>query len=302
MAPRFEDVPARADFEVGQRSPAFREMGKRFKKWLGPEIRHDGNGYQPGPVFSEFDLENVKLCQLLMEKKPTGVFSQSQWTTLMTSEPTRRYRVTAEALNVRARPDIMAKVVGSLHEGDQVKVTGHSRDRYWLKVSHRRLEGWSSHKFLTKIPLAPSSTDDKKTPWLPIAEAEIGVKEVSGEGDNARVVQYLRSTTLPADLAGEDETHWCSAFVNFVMEQAGFEGTDSAMARSWTSWGRKVERPVRGCIAVFERPEGGPTAGHVGFFMGSSGDTLSVLGGNQNDAVNIAPQSKSRLLSFRMPG
>ena len=302
MAPTFETVPPRSEFAAGQQNPAFREMGKRFKKWLGLEIRHDGDGYQPGPDFSAFDAENVKLCQLLMGKKPTGVFSQSQWTTLMTTEPARQYRVTAVTLNVRARPDIAAKVVGHLRLNDVVAVTGHSRDRYWLKVGRRNVEGWSSHKFLAKVPVDGEPDGDTRAPWLPIARAEIGVKEVSGSGDNARVVQYLRSTTLPADLATEDETAWCSAFVNWVMEQAGYEGTDSAMARSWLNWGRKIDRPTRGCITVFERPEAGPTSGHVGFFMGSTADTVSVLGGNQSDAVNVTGQQRSRLLGFRMPG
>jgi hypothetical protein len=44
------------------------------------------------------------------------------------------------------------------------------------------------------------------------------------------------------------------------------------------------------------------TMGHVGFYMGETPDTISLLGGNQNDRVNIVAQPKSRLLGFRAAG
>ena len=53
-----------------------------------------------------------------------------------------------------------------------------------------------------------------------------------------------------------------------------------------------------GCIAVFERKGGG----HVGFVVGTDErGRLMVLGGNQGDAVTIAPFDKSRVLGYRYP-
>jgi uncharacterized protein (TIGR02594 family) len=100
-------------------------------------------------------------------------------------------------------------------------------------------------------------------------------------------------------MACNDETPWCSAFVNFCVEQAGFAGTDSASARSWLNWGRKTDTPVTGCIAVFER--GAPPSGHVAFYVSQSADQIKVLGGNQGNKVSFAHFPKFRLLGYRIP-
>ncbi|KKK66354.1 hypothetical protein LCGC14_2964930, partial [marine sediment metagenome] len=45
--------------------------------------------------------------------------------------------------------------------------------------------------------------------------------------------------------ASEDETPWCSSFVNFCVCEAGYnpiKETGSARARSWLSWGVGVRR------------------------------------------------------------
>jgi len=299
--PAFPTVPPVGQFAVGRRSPAFTAMGRRFQRWLGHEAHHDGDGYRPGPVFSTFDAANVRLCQKLMGVKETGVLTQKQWTTLMTTLPDREFRVTAESLNVRARPRLDAEAIGFLRAGDIVTVTGRSRDKYWRKVSNGRLEGWSSHKFLDKVPLEGGMLSSS-TPWLQFAREELGEHETVGAADNPRIVQYLRSTTLPSSLAEDDATHWCSAFVNFCMEKAGFEGTDSASARSWEDWGVELVEPVVGCVAVFWRNSPTSGEGHVGFYMGETETTIKTLGGNQSDAVNITSQQRSQLLSYRMPG
>jgi len=135
--------------------------------------------------------------------------------------------------------------------------------------------------------------------WFDIAMKELGTSEIAGSGDNPRIVEYLRSTTLCGDLASNDETAWCSAFVNFCVEKAGFAGTDSASARSWLNRGRKTDTPVTGCIAVFKR--GAPPSGHVAFFVSENGDQIKVLGGNQSDRVCFAQYPKDRLLGYRVP-
>jgi uncharacterized protein (TIGR02594 family) len=134
---------------------------------------------------------------------------------------------------------------------------------------------------------------------MPIALAEKGVKEFPGDGDNPRIVQYLQSTTLEAPYNSNDETAWCSAFVNWCVERSGYEGTDSAWARSWLEWGKKTAQPKRGCIVVFER---GLKYGHVGFYVRKTQSNIYVLGGNQDDAVNEKGYPTSKLLGYRIPG
>jgi len=208
------------------------------------------------------------------------------------------YEVTAEGLNVREEPSIHGKILTVLQKGAQVELISISGDDYWHKVlTAGGIEGWAAHKYLRLVPDAAPNLP-AELPWLAIAFAEIGSKEFPGASDNPRVIEYLHSTNLPAPERHHDETAWCSAFVNWCMERAGFEGTDSAWAKAWLNWGKEIKKPRKGCIAVFTR-EGG---GHVGFYMGQTQTAIKLLGGNQDDAVNIANYPKSRLLGYRLPG
>ena len=134
--------------------------------------------------------------------------------------------------------------------------------------------------------------------WLQIARGELGQHEISGSRDNPRIVEYHKATSLGAS---DDETPWCSAFVNWCMQKAGQPSTRSALARSWLKYGKGLASPQLGCIVVFWR--GSPTSsqGHVAFYLGSDGDYVTVLGGNQGDAVTIAKYPKSRVLGYRIP-
>lgn len=214
-----------------------------------------------------------------------------------------KYRVTATSLNVREGPSITEKVVGHLKEDDVVKLISKSGDGYWFKIEPPSggaswADGWASHKFL-ELVVGDSGPSAEEFPWMPIALAEEGIKEFPGAGDNPRIVDYLRSTTLPAPIASQDETHWCSAFVNWCVERSGFEGTDSAWAKSWATWGKKLATPRRGCIAVFKR---GESSGHVAFYLGHTATHVKIFGGNQGDAVKVMNYPKNKLISYRIPG
>lgn len=204
--------------------------------------------------------------------------------------------VTASALNLRDAPNTDGNVIEILDCGDIVEFIESSSDGYWQKISNGELTGWASFKYLQ--PTMPDVLVGA-FPWFDIAKNELGVREVEGSGDSPRVVQYLRSTSLGGAMASNDETPWCSAFVNFCVEQAGFAGTDNSMARSWLKWGRKTDKPVTGCIAVFSR--GNPPSGHVAFFVSETNDEIKVLGGNQGNKVCYAHYPKNRLLEYRIP-
>ena len=139
-------------------------------------------------------------------------------------------------------------------------------------------------------------------PWFKIAEHEMGVAEVPGAGDNPRIVGYLKSTSLGKPDNDNDETPWCSAFVNWCMEQAGIEGTNSAWARSWLNWGKEPRPDVwedwKGCVVILER---GETSGHVGFLDDWDDEGVKLLGGNQSDKVCYAWFPTDRVLGYRIP-
>lgn len=134
--------------------------------------------------------------------------------------------------------------------------------------------------------------------WMDVAEKELGVAEVPGDQDNPRIVEYHQATTLKAT---DDETAWCSAFVNWCMQQAKVLGTGSAAARSWLTWGKKLDIPEYGCICIFSRGTN-PAQGHVGFYVGTDGwSHVKVLGGNQGNKVSVQSYPLSRLLGYRWP-
>ncbi len=134
--------------------------------------------------------------------------------------------------------------------------------------------------------------------WLEAAWAEFGVREIPGKENSAEILRYFREA---GDTSVEsEETPWCAAFAGAMLKRAGCEGTGSLLARSYLDWGLSLEEPRFGAIAVLARGDD-PAAGHVGFLIGTTGEKLYLLGGNQNDAVTIAAFDAARLLGFRWP-
>jgi uncharacterized protein (TIGR02594 family) len=83
--------------------------------------------------------------------------------------------------------------------------------------------------------------------------------------------------------------------VNWALIQAELSGTNSAAARSWLSWGRRLDDPRLGAITVIKRTNAnhdaatGSTSGfHVGFHVSRTADVQRLLGGNQSNAVRYS--------------
>ena len=149
----------------------------------------------------------------------------------------------------------------------------------------------------TPAPTASSGPLSKPN-WISIAEKEIGVKEKAGAEHNPKVIEYHATTGKFKD----DETPWCSSFVNWVMNKSGNGGTNSAQAISWAKWGKKINKPAYGAIAVIDWDGSGPgTKGHVGFVVGKKGSSIELLGGNQSNAVNVSTFSSSKVIAYVFP-
>lgn len=109
-----------------------------------------------------------------------------------------------------------------------------------------------------------------------------------------------------------DETAWCSSFACRMAWLVRAEHPGSAAARSWLTVGHRVllEDAHPGWdVVVLQRGEGpqpGPEVlkapGHVGFFAGRAPGQVLLLGGNQGDAVTIAPFPRTRVLGVRRIG
>lgn len=134
-----------------------------------------------------------------------------------------------------------------------------------------------------------------------VAFGELGVHEVSGSAANPRIVLYAAHTTLKAT---SDEVPWCSSLANFCTDTAGFPGTRSAAARSWLNWGVVLDKPILGCVVIFERKDtSNPHAAHVAIcdHPDISNGIIRVIGGNQSDAVTVSRNSVSKVIGYRSP-
>ena len=148
-------------------------------------------------------------------------------------------------------------------------------------------------------PVTVVKQGGQELPWIKIARQEIGVKEIRGKVHNKRVIEY-HSTTGKAP---NDETAWCSSFVNWSLKQVGIKGTNSAQAISWQimHWGVALSTPVYGCIGVRRNHPNGKK-GHVAFIVGKTKDgSLIALGGNQSDEVTLQEFPKGFFRYFRYP-
>jgi uncharacterized protein (TIGR02594 family) len=129
-------------------------------------------------------------------------------------------------------------------------------------------------------------------PWMDFALSQLGQRELN-PGNNPNIVGYHATTGGFKD----DETPWCSSFVNWSMSQAGIIGTNSARAFSWQSWGQGIDKPAYGAIVVMKYS-------HVGFVAGINKDgRLILLGGNQGSpgSVNFSPNLMNAVISYRYP-
>lgn len=129
-----------------------------------------------------------------------------------------------------------------------------------------------------------------------LAKAEIGTAEWR-DGDNPKVVAYYKDAGHPGKT---EDLPWCAAFVGAMLHRAGDKGTGMLTARSYLEWGVPVDRKdaVEGDIVIFKRGNSS-WQGHVAFFVKDNGSTISVLGGNQADAVNRRAYPSASLLGIR---
>ena len=134
--------------------------------------------------------------------------------------------------------------------------------------------------------------------WLQQAQRYLGTAEWPGSKHNPIIVRFFAL----AGFAGvrNDETPWCAAFVNAVMAQCDLPKSGALTARSFLTWGRSIDQPRRGAVAVFRRGQS-TWQGHVGFVLEVDVTHITLLGGNQSDAVSIARYPRAKLLGLRWP-
>lgn len=133
---------------------------------------------------------------------------------------------------------------------------------------------------------------------IQIALKEYGVKEWPGRSHNTRILQYMKESGF--DFI-DDETSWCSIFVNWCAKKAGLKYSGKPTARSWLDVGIDIlEKDVQmGDIVIFWRDSPESWKGHVGIYISTDNEFIYVLGGNQNNMVCILPYTKLRVIGYR---
>lgn len=145
-------------------------------------------------------------------------------------------------------------------------------------------------------------------PWLKWAKNEIGARRTGVGSGNPRIIEYWKIFKMGG--IKNERVPWCSAFVGAALESVGIKtSSDHSVyakrtkdsSQYWLHWsfGRALEKPAYGCIAVMERHGGG----HVGFVIGQTkdGEHLILLGGNQGNAVSIAKFPINKFTGYVMP-
>lgn len=166
-------------------------------------------------------------------------------------------------------------------------VSSQVNDQSWVSEKNKRDAAIESIKKLNRQLAAEAHKKNGDPKRISELKSEISEQEntrdaadkamlaIEPQYNNQDVLKYLNSTSAAGtDTGRNDNSSWCSSFVNWCVEQAGFHGTHNAMADSWTNWGEKIDVPRYGAITVVKRGEAMTKKGmeaqyHVGFFTGT---------------------------------
>jgi uncharacterized protein (TIGR02594 family) len=97
------------------------------------------------------------------------------------------------------------------------------------------------------------------------------------------------------------QRRWCARFLNLVLNKTGYRGTGSDAARSFASYGRRINEPRIGAIAVLSRGKN-QNLGHVGIVTGVDGNGNPVIiSGNHGRRVAESTYPRSRVIAYVMP-
>jgi uncharacterized protein (TIGR02594 family) len=137
---------------------------------------------------------------------------------------------------------------------------------------------------------------EEKSPRILVqAVKQLGVKEFVGKEHNPIILGWAKNLGLER-IYTNDEIPWCGLFIAECCRAAELEVVQRPLwALNWNKFGNRVSEPMLGDVLTFKRNGGG----HVGIYVGEDQTHYHVLGGNQNNAVNVARIAKSRLTQAR---
>lgn len=131
--------------------------------------------------------------------------------------------------------------------------------------------------------------------WLEAGIKLIGTKEGVGAKDNSLIIDWAEEEGGSiAEQFNHDSIPWCALFANHILTKVGLKGTETLWALDFAGkWPCvRLAGPAVGAFAPMKRQGGG----HIMIVVGRDQlGNIMGLGGNQSDAVTIAPFAVSRL-------
>lgn len=131
--------------------------------------------------------------------------------------------------------------------------------------------------------------------WLEAGLKLLGTHEGLGSKDNKEIIDWAKEEG--GDIANDfnhDSIPWCALFANHILTKVGLKGTETLWALDFAGkWPcTRLIGPAVGAFAPMKRQGGG----HIMVIVGKDqhGNVMG-LGGNQSDAVTVAPFAISRL-------
>ena len=139
-------------------------------------------------------------------------------------------------------------------------------------------------------------------PWLGEAISLLGTTEIKGDKSNEDIIKWAADLEIKNYI--NDDIPWCGLFVAHCISLTTDKDplpVNPLGSRNWAKFGVECPIPSIGSVLVFWRVNPNDWRGHVGFYYGEDDETYYVLGGNQNNQVNITRIRKERLLACRVP-
>jgi uncharacterized protein (TIGR02594 family) len=138
---------------------------------------------------------------------------------------------------------------------------------------------------------------------LELARARIGEHELPGDEHNDFIVSCFRDV---GSSVRKDEIAWCAAFTGAMLKRAGCAYLVGVLeARKYLNYGHALDEPEEGCVVVFWRVNPNGWQGHVAIVESFTATHLTIIGGNQGDAVTrmTVPRTgpQSQVLGYRRP-
>jgi uncharacterized protein (TIGR02594 family) len=139
-------------------------------------------------------------------------------------------------------------------------------------------------------------------PLEPMARSRTDAADAAAQVPGAAgvLLEALRWRGRTAKQIGLPTKLWCADFMNFVLRRAGGKGTQSRAARSFLEYGKRLDGPRVGAIAILYRK--GANNGHVGVVRGTDGQGNPILvSGNHGPTVKESIYPKAKVMAYVMP-